>query len=65
FYVWAHTPAGVSSAKTAERLLNEAHIVCTPGNGFGPTGEGYVRFALTVPPARLEQALQRIGKMAW
>lgn len=65
FYVWARTPAGFTSAQTAERLLQEAHIVCTPGNGFGPSGEGYVRFALTVPTARLELALERIGRMKW
>lgn len=65
FYVWAHTPEGYSSARTAERLLEEAHIVCTPGNGFGPSGEGYVRFALTVPKDRLDVALDRIGRMKW
>lgn len=65
FYVWAHTPKGYSSARTAERLLEEAHIVCTPGNGFGPSGEGYVRFALTVPKERLGVALDRIGRMKW
>jgi LL-diaminopimelate aminotransferase len=65
FYVWAHTPPGTTSARTAERLLEEAHIVCTPGNGFGPSGEGYVRFALTVPKERLEVALDRIGRMKW
>jgi LL-diaminopimelate aminotransferase len=65
FYVWAHTPEGYGSARTAERLLEEAHIVCTPGNGFGPSGEGYVRFALTVPKERLEVAVDRIGRMTW
>ncbi|MBI4396526.1 MAG: aminotransferase class I/II-fold pyridoxal phosphate-dependent enzyme, partial [Elusimicrobia bacterium] len=65
FYVWARVPTGYSSAQTAERLLEEAHIVCTPGNGFGPSGEGYVRFALTVPMDRLRQALTRIEKIKW
>jgi LL-diaminopimelate aminotransferase len=65
FYVWAHTPTGFTSAQTAERLLNEAHIVCTPGSGFGPSGEGYVRFALTVPTSRLQVALDRMGRMKW
>jgi hypothetical protein len=53
FYVWAKPPKNISSARTAERLLEESHIVCTPGNGFGPSGEGYVRFALTVPALRV------------
>jgi LL-diaminopimelate aminotransferase len=65
FYVWAHVPPGLTSAKTAERLLEEAHIVCTPGNGFGPSGEGYVRFALTVPVERLKESLARIQKVRW
>lgn len=65
FYVWARPPKKTPSARTAERLLEEAHIVCTPGNGFGPSGEGSVRFALTVPPARLTEAVERIGKIVW
>jgi LL-diaminopimelate aminotransferase len=65
FYVWARVPEGLTSAKTAERLLEEAHIVSTPGNGFGPSGEGYVRFALTVPVKRLQEALDRIGRVKW
>ncbi len=65
FYVWSRVPDGYTSAKAAERLLDEAHIVCTPGNGFGPSGEGYVRFALTVPAERLQQALARIEKIKW
>jgi LL-diaminopimelate aminotransferase len=65
FYVWARVPDGHTSAKTVERLLEEAHIVSTPGNGFGPSGEGYVRFALTVPVERLREALARIEKLTW
>ena len=65
FYVWAHVPPGQTSAQTAERLLEEAHIVCTPGNGFGPSGEGYVRFALTVPLPRLQEALTRLGRLTF
>jgi LL-diaminopimelate aminotransferase len=65
FYVWARVPDGYNSAKTAERLLEEAHIVCTPGSGFGPSGEGFVRFALTVPVKRLQEALARIEKVRW
>jgi LL-diaminopimelate aminotransferase len=65
FYVWARVPEGLTSARVAERLLEEAHIVSTPGNGFGPSGEGYVRFALTVPVPRLRQALDRLEKVKW
>jgi len=65
FYVWPQVPEGYSSAQTAGKLLDEAGIVCTPGNGMGPSGEGYVRFALTVPEKRLEQAVERIAKIKW
>ncbi|HAM38180.1 MAG TPA: hypothetical protein DCP53_02105 [Elusimicrobia bacterium] len=53
------------SLTTVGKLLDEAGIVCTPGNGFGPSGEGYIRFALTVPEAHLKQAVERISKIKW
>ena len=65
FYVWTKPPKGGGSAQTAGKLLDEAGVVCTPGSGFGPSGEGYVRFALTVPKERLEEALKRLEKLSW
>lgn len=65
FYIWAHTPKGFTSTETAGRILDEAGVVCTPGVGFGPSGEGYVRFALTVEEPRLRQAVERISKVKW
>ena len=65
FYVWAHVPNGYTSANTVAKLLDEAGIVCTPGNGMGPSGEGYVRFALTVDVSRIQEALSRINKIKW
>jgi LL-diaminopimelate aminotransferase len=65
FYVWAHAPVGYTSAQTVAKLLDEAGIVCTPGNGMGTSGEGYVRFALTVGVPRLKEALGRIAKLSW
>ena len=65
FYVWAHTPKGFSSTETASRILEEAGVVCTPGVGFGPSGDGYVRFALTVNEPRLLEAVERILKIKW
>ncbi|OQA90670.1 MAG: LL-diaminopimelate aminotransferase [Elusimicrobia bacterium ADurb.Bin231] len=65
FYVWAKTPVGYSSTATVSRLLDEAGIVCTPGNGMGPSGEGYVRFALTVKETRLKEAVKRISRINW
>lgn len=65
FYVWIKTPTGYGSADTAARLLEQADIVLTPGNGFGAAGEGYLRAALTVPEERIAQAVERIRKMKW
>ncbi len=63
FYLWVHVPRGQDSASFCERLLKEAGVLCTPGNGFGESGEGYIRFALTVPEERLEEAVERIRKV--
>ncbi len=63
FYVWVKTPKGVSSATWTARLLEEAAVVVTPGNGFGAAGEGYFRIALSLPPARLEEAVARMAKL--
>ncbi len=64
-YLWAECPAGVGSMDLATRLLDEADVVVIPGSGFGPTGEGYVRFALTVPEERTREAVERIAKLGW
>ncbi|MFH1715481.1 MAG: LL-diaminopimelate aminotransferase [Elusimicrobiota bacterium] len=63
FYVWAKAPDGYTSAECAAKLLDKAGIVVTPGNGFGPSGEGYVRFTLTVSEKRIEEAVERIKKL--
>lgn len=44
-YVWARAPGGLSSWDFFDRLLREAHVVTTPGSGFGPSGEGYIRLS--------------------
>lgn len=63
FYVWCPCPSGLTSAEFTKRILNEAGIVTTPGNGFGEAGEGFVRFALTVDKARLAEAVERMKKL--
>jgi len=63
FYVWCKVPAGFTSAQFCMRVLQETGVVVTPGNGFGAPGEGYFRISLTVPTARLEEAVQRISKL--
>ncbi len=65
FYVWARVPSGYDSMTVCNRLLDEAHVVGVPGVGFGPTGEGYVRFALNVPVERIRVALERMGSLKW
>lgn len=42
-YLWVKTPAGIDSWSFFQQLLEECHIVSTPGVGFGPAGEGYIR----------------------
>ncbi|MEM1673742.1 MAG: LL-diaminopimelate aminotransferase [Candidatus Bathyarchaeia archaeon] len=60
FYVWVK--CGGSSMKFASRLL-EAGVVVSPGIGFGKYGEGYVRFSITQPKERIEEACDRIKKV--
>lgn len=63
FYVWVKTPKGLGSAELASKLLNEIGVVATPGNGFGPSGEGYVRLALVQETARLKEAAGRLAAL--
>ena len=63
FYVWVRLPAGLKSAEFSSRLLHEAGIVATPGNGFGPSGEGFARFALVQEVDRLNEAAARLAKL--
>jgi len=65
FYVWARCPSGFHSMEVVKRLLDEADVVAIPGVGFGPSGEGYVRFALTVNEDRTRAAAERIAHVAW
>jgi LL-diaminopimelate aminotransferase len=64
FYVWTRVPEGQSSMDFCARLLREAGLVVTPGNGFGERGEGYVRFALTVGETRIAEAAERLGGLS-
>ena len=61
-YIWMRTPDGMSSWSFFEALLYGANVVCTPGVGFGPSGEGYVRFTAFGSRERTEEALDRIEK---
>jgi LL-diaminopimelate aminotransferase len=59
-YFWARVPSGYTSASFAELVLEQANVVVSPGNAYGPSGEGYVRLSLTVPDERLQEAVSRI-----
>jgi LL-diaminopimelate aminotransferase len=68
FYLWLPAPQRMSSLEVANLLLERAGVVVAPGTGYGTNGEGYVRFSLTVPDARLEEAMERIRlieELAW
>lgn len=61
-FVWARLPERYpDSMQFVQDLMNEAGVVVTPGASFGPSGEGYVRFALVLPPEGLRDAVARIG----
>ncbi|MBM7824496.1 LL-diaminopimelate aminotransferase [Arcanobacterium pluranimalium] len=59
-YVWARVPQGETSESFATKLLEKAHVIVTPGSGYGPDGEGYIRISLTTPDDRLLEAVERI-----
>jgi LL-diaminopimelate aminotransferase len=63
-YLWARVPEGMTSVQFATRLLDEAGVVVTPGIGYGPSGEGYVRLSLTIPDERLEEGVRRMEALA-
>jgi LL-diaminopimelate aminotransferase len=59
-YIWVKTPPGLDSWGFFDRLLTEAHVVGTPGVGFGPSGEGYFRFTAFGGRDQTEEAVERI-----
>ena len=65
FYVWIPVPKGYTSASFCSHLLEEAGIVTTPGNGFGKSGEGYIRIALTKEKGRIREVLSRMRKVGF
>lgn len=63
FYIWMPVPKGYRSSRFATYLLEETGIVCTPGEGFGKHGEGFVRFSLTLAEKQLEEVIKRVMKL--
>jgi len=62
-YIWLKTPDGVGSWDFFDRLLTKANVVSTPGSGFGPSGEGYLRLSAFAKQDDVEEAMQRFGKV--
>ena len=61
-FVWAPLPAGWRhSMAFCLRFIDAAGVICTPGASFGPSGEGYVRFALTLPEETIRKAVAAIA----
>lgn len=59
-YIWLKTPEGMTSWGFFETLLTQTHIVSTPGAGFGPNGEGYLRLTAFGSRENCQEAMQRI-----
>ena len=62
-FVWAKIPERFSSSvEFVLELMEKTGVICVPGSSFGAQGKGYVRFALVVPPERMEEAVRRIDE---
>jgi LL-diaminopimelate aminotransferase len=59
-YIWMRTPSGLTSWEFFDRLLEDAHVVGTPGAGFGPAGEGYLRLSAFNSHGNVDEAIGRI-----
>ena len=62
-YVWFKCPNGMGSWEIFDKLLNEAQVITTPGEGFGACGEGYVRLSSFGNPEDIKEAAERIKKV--
>ena len=60
-YVWAKTPNSMGSWEFFDRLLCEGNVVTTPGAGFGPSGEGYIRLTGFGDPDQTKEAVRRVA----
>jgi LL-diaminopimelate aminotransferase len=62
FYLWVPVPRGMKSLEFTNLLFDKAAIVVAAGTAYGQYGEGYIRISLTVPDARLKEAMERIKR---
>ena len=61
-YIWHETPPGMGSWEFFDRLLERAHVVGTPGAGFGSCGEGFFRLSAFARREQVEEAVGRLCK---
>lgn len=62
-FVWAPIPENFrSSEEFCVELMERTGVICTPGTSFGSLGEGYVRFALVLPPEKLREVVQVVDE---
>ena len=62
-FAWAPLPKGyTNSEQFALELMEKSGVICVPGTSFGSLGEGYVRFALVLPPEGLREVVESIKK---
>ena len=62
-YVWVRTPDGMGSWDFFDLMLHKCNVACTPGVGFGPSGEGFVRLTAFSTREATEEAMRRISKL--
>jgi LL-diaminopimelate aminotransferase len=62
-YIWMKTPKGTSSWEFFDKLLEKANVIGTPGAGFGPSGEGFIRLTAFAKPGNVKEAMQRFASV--
>lgn len=60
FYLWLPVPKGMTSEEFVTVMLEKAHVVVPPGNGYGSYGEGYFRVALTKDVDTIKECIRRM-----
>jgi len=64
-YIWVGCPTGITSWEMFDRILGEAHVVVTPGSGFGSAGEGFFRISAFNSRSNVEEVCRRLKALAW
>jgi LL-diaminopimelate aminotransferase len=64
-YLWVRAPKGLTSWQVFDKILHEAHVVVTPGSGFGARGEGYFRLSAFNSRANAEEVARRLQELKW